>query len=64
MALNQCPMKVQKIKKYETMLSKFQSKDMSRKNVFRKTFGGKGGQPRPCAFSSQKWPLTLERNKT
>ena len=34
MALNQCPMKVQKIKKSETMLSKSQSKVMSLKDVF------------------------------
>ena len=34
MALNQCPMKVQKIKKAETMLLKSQSKVMSLKDVF------------------------------
>ena len=62
MELNQCPMKVQKVKKSETMLSKSQSKVMSRKNVFRKIFGGGGGggQSRPCTFSSQKWTRTLE----
>ena len=63
MALNQCPMKVQKIKKPETMLSKSQSKVMSRKNVFRKTFGVEGETAQPCALSSQKWPRTLEWNK-
>ena len=36
MALNQCPMKVQKIKGSETMLSKSYLKVMSLKDVFRK----------------------------
>ena len=62
MTLNQCPMKVQKIKKSETMLSKSQPKVISLKDVFRKgkNLGGGRTQPRPCTFSSQKWPRTLE----
>ena len=62
MVLNQCPTKVQEIKKSETMLSKSQSKFMSLKDVFRKgkNLGGGETQPRSCAFSSQKWPRTLE----
>ena len=65
MALNQCPIKVQKTKNSETILSKSQPKIMSRKNVFRNNFGGeRGGQPRPCTFTSQKWLHTLELNKT
>ena len=36
MALNQCPMKVQKIKESELMLSKSHSTVMSLKDVFRK----------------------------
>ena len=43
MALNQCPIKVQKTKNSETILSKSQSKIKSRKNVFRNNFGGEGG---------------------
>ena len=50
MALNQCPMKVRKMKKSETILSKSQSKVMSRMNVFRKTFGGEGGTAQALSF--------------
>ena len=47
MALNQCPIKVQKTKNSETILSKSQSKIKSRKNVFRNNFGGEGGGGSP-----------------
>ena len=58
MELNQCPMKVQKVKKSETMLSKSQSKVMSRKNVFRKIFGGGGGgdSPGPALLVARSGP--------
>ena len=49
MALNQCPMKVQKIKESELMLSKSHSKVMSLKDVFRKA--GISGEGRGTAHA-------------
>ena len=59
MALNQCPMKVQSLK--QCFQNPNQKLCLGR--MFLERLLGLGGQPRPCAFSSQKLPRTLEWNK-